>query len=47
MTGAELRRFEELVRENENQKRKINELEDLIKRLTKALGKSKEQSDTD
>lgn len=47
MTGAELRRFEELVRENENQKRKIDELEIQIKQLTKALGESKEQPDTD
>ncbi len=45
MTGAELRRFEDLVRENENLKRKISELETQIKQLTKALSESKEQPD--
>ncbi len=45
MTGAELRRFEDLIRENENLKRKISELETQIKQLTKALSEKKEQPD--
>lgn len=39
MTRAELDRFEEIVRENENLKRRVSELEEKNKQLTEAINK--------